>query len=61
MITATISRTGMLIIQPSNELEQYALGKWSEDKSMSDILIKAPEQEKYCGSNSAGPGVVTKR
>lgn len=41
MITATIDKHGVLIIQPSNELEQYALGKWGTDGLISaNILIK---------------------
>ena len=42
---AKINKKGILIIEPENELEEYALGKWSDDimksgKDYSKIAIK---------------------
>ena len=61
MISTTIDKNGMLIIQPSNELEQYALGMWSDKNYSQNILIKPPESEKFCGSVTVGSNIVTKR
>jgi hypothetical protein len=57
MISATIDRHGMLILQPSNELEQYALGMWFDKNYSANLLVNAPENEKVCGSSN----LVTKR
>ena len=42
---AKINKKGIVIIEPENELEDYALGKWSDDivksgKDYSKISIK---------------------
>lgn len=51
MITATVDRFGMLIIQPSNELEAYALGRWSEANFSRNILIRGADDGKISNTS----------
>jgi len=46
---AEMSKEGKITIRPSDEIEAYALTKWSKDNTQKDIEVKTSTEKEKMG------------